>query len=412
MRDFRPPLLMRSVERAVRPFAARRPLDAARLKRRAQAKTGLTDFGDTAPLDEPLEILCESINTETDLSAIGRIAVGTQFVNTMSTRLRLVDLIARRPELFTRPVTAPLFVAGMPRSGTTFLQRLMSRDKAWYTLPFWELVNPIPAGPGPRGGEPDPRIKAGERLLRTARRLAPNVHDIHPTENEEPEEELQIMAAGHAAASLGSGHYPAYTRWYLSADHTGAYRQLRQFLQAMQGGRTPGGRWLLKCPSHLEMLRPLLAVFDDANVVLTHRDPIASITSLAALDIFAYGPMLRRPDPNWFGALAVDFIERALRSMVDYRDSAEGVAQADRFVDVAFADLTGDPMGTVARISAAAGREPDAAAVTAMREYAGRTDQHRSRQKFTLADFGLEKTALRERFKFYYDRFDVPAEGD
>ncbi|MBB5135647.1 hypothetical protein HNP84_005391 [Thermocatellispora tengchongensis] len=128
--------------------------------------------------------------------------------------------------------------------------------------------------------------------------MFPNFADTHEIINDEPEEELSILAAGHASAQYGQGQFPAYKKWYTAADHTGGYRLFRRYLQAMQAGRPGRARWLLKCPSHLEMLRPLLTVFDDATVVLTHRDPVSCIVSLAALSYFSTGMFMRRP---WLG---------------------------------------------------------------------------------------------------------------
>jgi hypothetical protein len=328
----------------------------------------------------------------------------------MISRLRVTDLTARQPDLFVEPVTAPLFVAGMPRSGTTFLHRTMARDRAWYSMPFWEAMEPIPAVGTLCGSGPDPRVRTGEGILRFTRWVMPEMAGVHEIENDEPEEELSILAAGHASITFGLGYFPAYARWYTTTDHTGGYRLLRQFIQAMQASRPAGGRWLLKCPSHLEMLCPLLTVFNDAKVVLTHRDPISSIVSLAALAYFTVGISFRRPDPHWFGQTSANFIERALHSMVHYRDSDEGIENGDRFIDVAFTELVSNPIGAVHRISLAAGREPDDAALAAMRAYTGRPSGHRSEQRFTVEDFGLDKMALRERFKFYYERFEVPIE--
>ena len=411
IREHRLPLALRSANWLLRPVRSRLwPIGAAELRRRAMEQVGLSNFGDLAPLEEPLEILCGSVNKEVELNALGRLLIRNQLIQFMCWRLRLTDLAARLPELFAEPVAAPLFVAGMPRSGTTFLHRTMARDPAWHTIPHWEVVNPIPpAGVSPVFA-PDPRVVAGERILSALRWAFPGVYELHDDRNDEPAEEGALLAGGHASTNLGFGHFPTYTRWYTGADHAGGYRLFQQFLQMMQANRPPGGRWLLKCPSHLEMLRPLLTVFNDAKVVLTHRDPVSSVVSLAALDYFAFGSLIRRPDPHWFGRLAADFMERALRSMVHYRDGEDGIANGRRFIDVAFSELVGDPIGTVRRISLAADRQPDDAAIAAMRAYAERPKGHRSNNRFTLNRFGLDEMELRERFKFYYERFDVPIE--
>ncbi|MFJ1749254.1 sulfotransferase family protein [Streptomyces sp. NPDC088116] len=406
---YRLPWLIRSVNRLLDPAGNRLwPVEAAELADRARAKTGLTDFGDIAPFEEPLEILCRSANQEVDLSAFGRLMVRRLLTQPMVHRLRLTELAAKRPELFEKPVSAPLFVVGMPRSGTTFLHRTMARDHAWYHMPFWESLEPIPAGGTSRGSGPDPRVRTGERFVRAMSWTFPGFVDSHEIANDEPEEEMPLLDAAHVSLQFGFGYFPEYARWYTEADHSGGYRLLRQYLQAMQADRPDGGRWLLKTPTHLEMLRPLVTVFDDATVVQTHRDPISSLVSLAALSTFSTGMLLRNPDLHHIGGLCADYIERALRSMVDYRDSAEGIANKDRFVDVSFGELVGDPIGTVTRISSAVGHEPDDIAMEEMRAFTAKKDGHRSRQRFTMEDFGLDKNELRERFKFYYERFDVP----
>ncbi|MET9558398.1 sulfotransferase [Streptomyces sp. NPDC006645] len=406
---YRLPWPIRTINRVLDPAGNRLwPVDPTKLANRARATTGLSDFGDLAPFEEPLEILCRSANQEAGLSVFGRLMVRQLLTRPMIHRLRLTDLAARRPEIFEKPVTAPVFVVGMPRSGTTFLHRTMARDHAWHHMPFWESLDPIPAGGTRPGSGPDPRVRAGERFVRAMNWLFPGFVDSHEIANDEPEEEMPLLDAGHVSLQFSSGYFPEYTRWYTNADHSGGYRLLRQYLQAMQADRPDGGRWLLKTPTHLEMLRPLTTVFGDATVVQTHRDPISSLVSLAALGTFSTGMMLRNPDLHQTGELCANYIERSLRSMVEYRDSAEGIANRGRFVDVAFGDLVGDPMGTVTRISSAVGHEPDATAKEEMRAFATKTDGHRSRQRFTMEDFGLDKNELRERFKFYYERFDVP----
>ena len=408
---YRLPLILRCANWLLEPARSRLwPIDSADLRRRAVDHTGLSAFDDLAPLDEPLEILCGSLNQEVDLSALGRLLIRKQLIQFMCWRLWLSELTARRPELFAEPIAAPLFVAGMPRSGTTFLHRTIARDPAWYSMPNWEAANPFPVAGASRVSGPDPRVRAGARVQRLLRRAFPGVYELHDDGNDEPAEEGILLAVGHASTNFGFGHFPTYTQWYTRTDHTGGYRLFQQFLQMMQANRSAGGRWLLKCPSHLEMLRPLLTVFNDAKVVLTHRDPISSIVSLAALDYFSFGSLIRRPNPHWFGRLSAEFMERALRSMVQYRDSEDGIANHERFVDVAFAELVGDPIGAVRRISLAAGHEPDGAAVAAMRAYAERPGGHSSNNRFTLEDFGLDEMELRERFTFYYERFDVPLE--
>jgi len=402
------PRSMRLLNRVLGPVARQRwAIEPEAVKRRARARTGLTDFGVGASFDEPLAILCRSFTEEAQLNATGRLNVHHQLVGNLCNLLRLADLGARCPQAFQQPVRAPLFVVGMPRSGTTFLQRIIARDPFWRSAPFWEVMNPLPLGDvaaPPR--DPDPRLKAGRRALRMVYWTSPELIDMHEMANEEPDEEIPILAASHCSSLYECmALLPEYVRWYTSADHTEGYRVFRRFLQAMQWSRPAGQRWLLKAPSHLEMLVPLHTVFDDATVVQTHRDPVVSVVSLSSM--VSYGTRINfdHPNPHRIGEFAADFVERLLRAAVRDREPGDG-----RFVDVAFRQLVEDPIGQVRRVCAAAGRELDDAAELAMRGYAGRAARRSGRHRYAAEDFALDAAALRERFAFYYERFDVPRE--
>jgi hypothetical protein len=393
------------------------PLDPKTLKRKARARTGLVDFGVGAPLDEPLRILCRSLSEEVQLTPVGRMSVQAQLMGNLTHRLRLEALAQVRPEVFAAPVHAPVFIVGMPRSGTTFLQRLMARDAGWRTAPFWEALNPMPAGdsaalaarttggaPTGAGAVPDPRIRTGAMALKFVYWSAPDLLHMHEMDNTLPDEEIPILAISHASSLYECmALVPEYVRWYTSTDHTPGYRYFRRFLQAMQWVRPGGPRWLLKAPSHLEMLRPLHAVFPDATIVQTHRDPVSSVVSLASMITYGVRANFRHPNPHLIGRFAADFVERLLRAAVRDRPAAE-----ERYVDVYYRQLTSDPLREVERVYDAAGEPLTAEAEKSMVEWLHDGAQPKGVHRYDAADFALEVGELRERFAFYYERFDVP----
>src|SRR3546814_15062518 len=59
-------------------------------------------------------------------------------------RLRLVDYMKKHPELLERPVEKPMFVFGLPRTGTTPTINLLSADPGRRCLLRWEALNPAP----------------------------------------------------------------------------------------------------------------------------------------------------------------------------------------------------------------------------------------------------------------------------
>ncbi|WP_070195443.1 sulfotransferase family protein [Streptomyces oceani] len=402
------PLAMRALGAAASPLAGRLwEFDPEELKRKACAKTELADFGDDAPLDEPLEVLCRSLRTETRLSTSGRFVMYNQLLGSLVNRLRLRDLEVHRPEIFEAAVPSPLFVTGTPRTGTTFVQKLLWQDSGWRSLLLWEASHPLPAGDlTARQPDPDPRIASSRNEVRLTSKILPEQASIHGSVADEPEEENPLLAIGHCSSMYENiALVPGYREWYTQADHTAGYRQFRQVLRYLQWSRPGAERWALKAPGHLEMMGPLQSAFPDATVVRTHRDPVTSVISFANMVTYGARVYFDRPDPHLVGRYAADFVERLLRAAVRDHDPDDG-----RVVDIRFRDLITDPLGEMKRVYEAADRELDSGTERAMREYAESESRRGGRNRYAAEDFALDLPALRERFGFYYDHFDVAAE--
>jgi hypothetical protein len=346
------------------------------------------------------------LNEQPGLHSMGRLSVRHILVTNLVNRLRIQDLVSRHPEVLDEPVDAPIVIAGVNRSGTTFLQRLLSRDPQVRGIPFWQAMSPLPVGrldaPVP---DPDPRVKAGAAALRFTYWRAPELASMHEMINDEPDEEIPILAMGFASPLYEyMAVVPEFVRWYTATDHTDGYLYFRRTLQVMQWIK-PGGRWLLKSPSHLEVLRPLLIAFPDATVVQTHRDPVTAVVSLASLTVYGQRANLAHPDPHLIGKLTADYVERLLRGAV--RDRA---ADDKRFVDIQFRSLISDPIGEVRRLYEVAGLTLDAAAERRMRDWIDREQPRQGRHTYAAEDFKLDVPALRKRFAFYYERFGIPVD--
>jgi Sulfotransferase family len=394
---------MRLANTVLSPIAARLwPLDAELLKQSACRATGLRNFGDDVPLDVPLALLCRSLNEEVDLHPFGRLGIRHQIVGSLVNRLRLQDLVQRCPEAFAQPVRAPLVVVGPPRSGTTYLHRLMSCDPGLHTAPFWELWEPVPPpnwSNRPAAG--DRRVARGRRAVAYMSWVVPAMRTMHELDNKAAEEETIVLTSAFSSIlyewNLG---LPSYARWYRSADHTAGYRYLRRVLQAMQWARLRPARWALKAPQHLEQLRPLLRVFPDATVVQLHRDPVATVVSLARFVTYLARAYLDRPDPRGTGRRCADLVERLLRAADRDRDAADS-----RFVDVYFHQLREDPVGVLRRVYAAADLHLSPQALYRIRAWLPeqRRVQHGVR-RYRPEDFDLTVSELHQMFAFYYRR--------
>ena len=389
-------------------------LDAESLIACARRETGLDDFG-TEPLHEPVRRLCESLQNEVPLSAAGRASARRRMLGLLSTRLRLQELWRRRPEILSVPVPSPWFIVGLPRSGTTFLHRLLACDPALRSAPLWEIMNPLPLGdieaPQP---QPDPRIAQTEQMLAALHHAAPELQAMHEMEAEAPDEELNLLALGFCSMGFEfSFGVPSYVEWYAKQDHRSGYRLFKKVLQTLQWLR--GGRhWVLKAPSHMEHLGPLLDVFPDATVIQTHRDAVTATVSLASLTCHGVRNYFDEPDPHRVGRAMSAAVERLLRAIVRDRpepDSHDPTREqaASRFVDVHFGELMADPFAVVRRLYASAGRELRPEAEQSMRRW--QADHRRGRHgahHYAAHDFGIDPVERHAALDFYHRRFGIP----
>ncbi|WP_433859695.1 sulfotransferase family protein [Streptomyces kronopolitis] len=402
------PWPLRAVNGLLGPLAPRLwPLEPEALKRKAAGKAKVPAAAADSAFEEPLALLCHSLTEEVRLSANGRFMLHSQLVKNLSTRMRLAELSARRPEIFEAPVPAPLFITGAPRTGTTFLQRLIARDPLSRSLPLWESTHPLPDGDLTAARkDPDPRIQASRVEVGMTNRILPEQAAMHELVHDEAEEDNLLLSVSHCSPMYEDiGLVPAYTRWYTTTDHTEGYRYFKRMLQFLQWSRPAGDRWVLKSPGHAEMLLPLFGAFDDATVVQTHRDPVTSVISFSNMVAYGARVYFAHPDPHLIGKFAADIIERSLRASL--RDRA---GREHQVVDVLFRPLVEDPIREVRRVYEVAGRELDDSTEQVMRAYATAENHRSGRHRYAAEDFALNVPELRERFAFYYDRFDVPQE--
>ena len=386
------------------------PLDEASLLQAAMRSTGLHDFGDPA-FREPLRLLLEDLNGDERLTALGRITARTLLGQLLRARLRVEDRIARHPEVASQQVRAPIVIVGLPRTGTTHLHNLLSRVPALRSLPLWESIEPLPREPG-RVPLPDLRRARTALRMRQLDYLIPQFRRMHPMEADLPHEELQLAALTFRSFFFeGSFRLPRYRPWYAAGDQREAYAYLRRVLQLLQWVRG-SGRWVLKSPQHLERIDALHAAFPDAKIVRTHRDPVRAVLSLATMITYTRRVGYRDLDPAQEGRAWASRLEQMLRASLE---------QADRLppgctLDVRFDDFVRDPAKTVEQVLAFGGADLAADLDASARERVGehqRVHDASRRDRFTyrFEDLGLDRDELRERFRFYSERFDLPDEA-
>jgi hypothetical protein len=382
-------------------------LDPDGLLTAARRTTGLDDFGDPRFRDA-LDRLVDAFEAEAALTTLGRLIARRDLVRLLENRLRMLDAHRRHPEIARGPVRRPLFILGLPRTGTTILHELLAQDPENRVPMTWELMHPWPP-PERATYETDPRISAVEAHFAGVDRLLPGFKAMHPMGARLPQECVVLTCHDFASMLFSTTHrVTRYQAWLDSTDLGWVYASHRRQLQYLQW-RCPAERWVLKSPGHLWALDALLGEYPDASIVQTHRDPLRVVASLANLVATLRSLASDDIDQHAIGAewtaLLAEGLERSMRTR------AAALTDPARVYDVQFADFIRDEVGTVRRIYEHFGWPFSAEAEARMRRFlaANPKDKHGA-HRYTLAAGGLDRATERRRYAAYQERFAVVSE--
>jgi hypothetical protein len=368
-------------------------------------ETGFQQFGGES-FREGLEILAADVNRDTERAPPFIARFRGDLVRALSTRLKVIDYLDKHPNLLDRPVERPVFVLGMPRTGTTMLSNLLATDPARRSPLTWEIDEPVPPATSATLRN-DPRALArleAERQMLAAR---PEMGKYYRFSAIYPNECVFIHA--HEFKTLmweSRGKLPGYSEFILSTDATSAYEYEKRYLQLLQS-EAPG-IWNLKMPSHSLFIPALLRVFPDARLIWTHRDPFAATGSLCSLISLGHRGYVGRVDHSWIAAnYPKQIAAHANRAM----DAREAIGH-DRIIDVHYGDMMRDPIGTLRHVYVQLGDEFTAEAEAGMQEWLDANPQDKfGRHEYKLAEFGLTKEALEPLFERYLSHYEVEREG-
>jgi hypothetical protein len=400
-----------------------RPFSADAMIAEARRATGLSDFGDDGFV-EPLRQFLRSCATEGDLGVVGRIATTWDVNRFLCNLLRLRAAEVATPSIADEPIERPIFITGLPRSGTTFLHTLLMQDPANDVPRVWQAIYPYPDAATGQGGR-DRRIATVNRQLAAFRRLAPAFASLHPLDATSPQECAEITAHVFASLRFDTNYQvPSYRDWLDRNGHLDAYRFHRRFLQHLQhqarqhqasSGQTPSGarRWVLKCPDHVFALDAVRAVYPDARIVFVHRDPLKVLASVARLTEVVRRPFTRHLDPLQLGRQESLRWHAGVERMIAACSEAQGSDQAGTapIHHVHYLKLVADPVGTLDALYGHFGLELTPAAADGVRRqvrqkpHGGYGEHH-----YRFADHGLDPVDERRRFARYMDFFGITPE--
>ena len=383
------------------------PLGVDSLLEKAQASTGLSDFGGDE-FREPLALLVESLEKEARLTTLGRMVARGELLRLLENRLRLSELFRQHPEIAEQPVARPIFVVGPPRSGTTIFHDLLAMDPDNRVPLSWEACYPLPP-PETATFHSDPRIARVQADLDRVDRLIPEFKKMHPMGAERAQECVAITSHDFASMIFQTQfEVSSYDRWVLDHDMRSALAWHRRFLQVLQW-KAPGKRWALKSPQHLWHIQHVHREYPDALFVQTHRDPVrvmVSISSLVAALRRLASDEVSLPEVARYYAWA---LAKGYDNTVRYRKS--GALPASQVVDLYFQDFMKDQVGTVRRAYEHFGIELSDAAAKAMQTFLDENpaDKHGA-HFYRFEDTGIPEREARAMFKGYQDHFDIPSE--
>jgi hypothetical protein len=374
-------------------------LDVDRVLDEVAEEAGASDFGDPS-FREGLDLLVESASREAQLNDIGKATLDGQVRGSLRNRLRVIDWHKRHADLASQPVTEPVFVVGASRTGTTALSQLLASDHTNRSILGFEVQDSVPP-PTAEGYWDDPRFVAAREAPDMLAMINPGFRAIHYDPPDGPMECVTILAQHFLSAQLVTVfNIPAYHRWMLEVDEAAAYRYHKLVLQLLQSEKP--GRWHLKSPHHAVAMDALSTVYPDAKLVVTHRDPIKTLASTCSLVVSLTGTF---SDADWRSYIAeiwTDTVDAMINRTLDFRDAHPEM----QFVDVMYDDFIKDPVAAVAGIYDELGRELTSEAEKAVREMAAREPQHKfGKHTYALADIGLRREDIEDRFERYFDRF-------
>ena len=400
------------IQRQILEFTEAKPVefDVDRMLAEAIEQAGVgDDLGDTDGFDHRLATHVAAIEADDGLTQLARSSLRQRVVRLLRNRLSLTDLVKRYPEIESIAIEKPFIVVGMPRSGTTHLVNLIAADPRRRALPYWESQDPIPAlGQGADSDGVDPRFARAKTEHDALMISAPVVAAMHDRFPEAIEEEVELLDLDLASYILEwHARVPDWRDYYLELDQARHYAYMKKALQALTFLRGPR-TWVLKSPQHCEQLGPLLATFPDATVAFTHRDPVAVVQS--AITMMAYSDRLRRRsiDPEWLLEYWSDRVHRLLSACVRDRD----LVAPEHSIDVSFHHLNGNEMPLLEELYRRGGVELTAKVRARFQGYLdGNPRGKHGRINYDLQrHFGISADQLRERFGFYFNRFDVSPE--
>lgn len=382
-------------------------LDAAAIIAEAEAKVGVTDCD--KEVGRNLARLVACLHDRFPMTEAGEMSVRGGLMMDTINRLGAQKWVRDYPEIAAEPIEAPVFLMGLPRSGTTYFQYLFDRDSRFRLIRTWESMMPSP----PPGFAPEtvPPRRAAWRELQKKRGHFEGFEALHLYDEDGSDECHAFLSQSFGAAGLHNLYrVPEYFDYIMDGlDLVNTYKIHKLQLQCLQW-RAPRKPWALKYPNHVIAMDAILAVYPDARFVMTHRDPVQTLASIAKMSFNLRGMRAAgQVDRQEVGRDMLHFITRHIERIMTFDAGPHG----GRVVHVDYYALVADPVREMRRIHAGLGiGTPDDVAQSVAAWHEKNPKNSRGRNEYTLAQYGLDEGEVAARFAPYMRRFTIPREAE
>ncbi len=383
-------------------------LTPEQLMRKASMQTGLTDYGPDY-FRGPLSRLCESLRQDAHLTGVGRIIARQGLLGLLKNRLQFVELFKQHPEIAEQQIKAPLFILGMPRTGTTSLHELMALDPQFRVPLSWEVAHPFPP-PETATYATDPRIALVQKELDQLDKILPNFKNMHPMGAQLPQECVALFAHDFVSMIFDvQFRLTQYQAWLIQEDMTEVFKNHRRWLQLLQW-KCPADTWVLKSPQYLWNIEDMLREYPDARVIQTHRDPVKVAVSVGNLTATLRSMASNDVDLQECSQHYADLLDYGTRKTLAARD--KGLLLPERVIDIQFAEFRKDPVAAVRGIYDYFGLEFTPQTAQRMHSFldSGKEAERHGKHRYDLAASGLDLARERARFAHYQQLYHIPSE--
>lgn len=378
-------------------------INADNIIAKAKRKAGFT--GSIPKAERGLHKLVQSINKEGCPNPFGALAVKGLLERILYGRYKMEQEMAKNPWIEDQKIEQPVFIIGMPRTGTTILHAILHEDPAHRSPLAWECLLPYPAAT-PENFRDNAQLHTIEKEFGQLFKLVPDFRRKHYMEADSPQECLGITAFDFNSFQFSAQLYlPSYMDWFSDeSDMLGTMRFHKRFLQYLQSGGVKGERWLLKSPVHLRRLPEIFEIYPDARIIMTHRGPADIVSSTASLISSVRTLYSDNEDPNVTGKEQAMLWSKYFDRFIESRKILD---REDQIIDLKFEDFVVDQVETIEKIYTRFGWELSDEAVNNFRNFLAENPREKhGKHKYSLDNFGLKEDEVNQQFSKYLEFYN------